>query len=251
MFKVTINTKDVERKLRDISERQIPYALKEGGNSFAKDAIKREQKEMQRIFDRPTKVVLYGLRVKKWATKQDPAAELAFKDTKARFGAAVERALKPHIPGYPNTREPKGMEDWLRHIGFMRADEWLVPSRTFPLDRHGNVPGHLAQKMLADIGAQPKRAGFGFETTTKGRKAQFIFGEVHGRNGRPVKGIWKVQGGRDNFAKGRWSLMMIVVTKRPTYAKRFDFYGVAQEHAEKHLAEHVAAGIDKAIRTAR
>ena len=249
IFRVTSNAQDVSRSLSDAARRQVPYALKESMNSVAKEIIKEEQKEMRRVFDRPTPFILNGLRVTKYATKQDLTVQIGFKDVFGRSGEAVENSLKPHIHGYPATRERKGMERWMRIRGLLANDEWLIPSRTFPLDRYGNVPGSLATKMLADIGAY--QGASGFRATTRARKVQYVFGQVAARGGGTVKGIWKISGGARSPARGRWQLMMLVVRKQPTYRKRYDFYGIADTHYRRNLSRHFQAALERAIETAR
>ena len=248
MFKLSSNAKEIERRLNAIARKQVPYATSLALNNTAKDVIKAEQDEMRRVFDRPTPFILRGLRVTKYAKKTDLQAEVGFKDVYGRSGEAVENTLKPHIPGFPATRQPKGMERQLRRRGFLGANEWLVPSRTLKLNQYGNITGPLATKMLADIGAYKGISGF--DGTTKGRKAQYIWGEVKARSGGTVKGIWKVEGGRDNYARGGWSLQMVVV-KQPHYRKRFDWSGTARETFDKCYPARFDAAMDQAIATAR
>ncbi len=254
-FTVTTNASIAIKELSDLASKQVPYALKEGINSLAKDIIKTEQDLIRRTFDRPTPLVVNGLRVKTWATKQSPSAEIGFKDVFGRLGDAVEDALAPHIPGYPAQRNVKGMERWLRARGFMLGSEWLVPSRGMKLDQYGNITGSLASKMLADVGAYGALEGTrGMTTKRKKRgvsKARYLFGEVKGKRSKTVKGIWAISGGRDNHERGAWKLQMLVVSKRPSYTKRLDFYGEAERYTAAHYGRHLIAAIDKAVATAR
>jgi hypothetical protein len=254
-MKIELDTSKASKFLSDLAVKQVPYALKEAVNSLSKDIIKHEQSIMRSVFDRPTPFVESGLRIKTWATKESPIADIGFKDVFGRMGSAVESALAPHIPGYESQRREKGMERWLRARGFMDNTEWLVPSRTMTLDRFGNVPGSVASKMLADVGAYRALEGTkGMTTFRKKRgvaKAKYLFGEVKSKRAGTVKGIWSIRGGRDNHERGAWSLQMVVVNKRPSYRKRFDFYGEAGRYAEQHYARHLIAAIDKAVATAR
>jgi hypothetical protein len=251
MLKIELDTSLARKALSDLATKQVPFALSLATNTLSKEIIGHESALMRSVFDRPTPFAESGLRIKKVATKADPAAEIGFKDVFGRMGDAVESALAPHIPGYPSERRQKGMERWLKARGFMDEGEWLVPSRTMRLDRFGNVPGSVASKMLADVGAYNAIRNPGARVTTKAGKGRYIFGEVNARKGGTVKGIWQVQGGREKYATGRWKLQMVVVKKRPTYRKRFDFYGEAERFAARNYAKHLVAAMDRAVQTAR
>lgn len=244
MFRITTNTDEVRAQLSRLARDQIPYATKLGINELAKNIVKREQEEMQRVFDRPTPFIVNGLRVTKWATKQDPSAVVGYKNAFDRqVSNPIENALAPHIPGFGGVRSQKSSEKWLVRAGFMSAGEYLVPSRSCPLDAYGNVRGPTMQKMLQDVGGF--RTASGFNHTTRGRKARYVWGAV----GR-VRGIWLVEGGRDNMRSGTWHLMMLVV-RGAKYRPRFDFEGVAVRHAEANLNRFIGAAVAHAIATAR
>lgn len=244
MFTIATDADSLARELQGIATRQIPNELKLAINQTAKAVLVQEQDAIRRLFDRPTPFAVSGLRVTQWATEDRLSAEIGFKDVFGPQGKAVERALMPHVPGFAAVREPKGAERWLIRDGFMQRGEYLVPSRTMKLDRYGNVPGPLMQKMLADVGAYSHVRGF--TSTTKTRKARYVFGQVRGRNGRLVKGIWWVEGGRDNMARGRWKLMMLVV-RAPTYQRRvaFPFWEIADRFVEEQFPKFLAAGLAK------
>lgn len=252
LITVATNAREVAERLAQHA-RHIPYALKLGINELAKDIIKREQEEMRRVFDRPKPFVLRGLRVSKWATKVDPTALIDFKNVYVAKGGAniIENAMTPHIPGFPGVRAYKGAERWLQRVGYMRAGEYLVPSRTAPLDAYGNVRGPLIQKMLADIGVYRNVAGA--PGTTRRARARFVWGAVFGQDqagsARAVRGIWLVEGGAARVRTNRWHLMMLVV-RGVSYEKRFDFYGVAERHVAAELDRFIGAALEQALATA-
>ena len=249
MITISSNARQVSADLIQLAGNQLPFGVSYGLTQTARGVIQTHRASMQRLFDRPVPETVNGLKVVQWPRRDRLEARLDFDRRFGRgWGDAIVNALTPHIPGYPSTREPKGSEQWLRLAGLLDRDEWLVPSRTYPLDRFGNVRGPAMQQMLADVGAF--RNASGFDATTSDARARFMFGTVRGRNGQPVKGIWKVQGGRRNHISGRWWLMMLAV-RRPTYRKRYDYPGITEEYVEQHLSEHITAGILRAIETRR
>lgn len=235
---------DVQRRLRTLSTRSFPQALKGVVNAMAKEIWALERKTISDVFDNPTPFIRNSLSIQKWATVTSPEARVApYRNIKK----TIDYTLEPHIHGFSNLRHEKRSETWLRRRRFIRNDEFLMPSRTMPRDAFGNVRGSTMQKMLADVGAFTGAEGF--ESTTRDARAKYIFGTVGGRRGRQVKGIWRVEGGRRNMERGRWHLMMIVVKKPPLYQKRFDFFGIAKSYAAQNWRrvadEYVARALNQ------
>lgn len=244
MLKVSTDGVDAVRKaLAGLARDEIPTAMRNLVNDTARDIIKREEQEIQRVFDRPTRLMQKPFWLSQKATKEKPTATISIKDVYGRRGRAIGNALEPHIPGYENIRESKGMERALRHRGLLGRNQYLVPSRTMKLNKFGNITGATASKMLNDIGAFKGVAGF--ESTTKSSKAKYIWGTAKTRSGKTVTGIWIVSRWR-NYQPA--ALAMVVVNKPPTYKKRFDFFGIANEHADKVMPKHARLAFEHAIR---
>jgi len=225
---VKVDTTGLEKMLKGIQRKDMPKAVRNTLRDIMKDTRKREVVEMQRVFDRPTPVVKKSLRFTKLPEVEDLSGELGFTDVLGPQGQMIINTLSPHVPGLQNTRNRKGMEVALTARGLMRADQYLVPSRTMNLNRYGNVPGGTASKMLNDIGVFAGRSGF--SSTTKATKVKYIWNEVRTRGGGTVKGIWlksKVT------KKSTLKLQMLVVDAKPRYAKRFRFHQVAESWSKK------------------
>jgi len=243
---------EIQRKLNALSGPEMKTAIRNTLNDTAFDARKALSDSIGSIFDRPTPLIVKSPYVNK-ATKDTLEASVQIgKDSmsmteliagKKLVDAGVfRRALEPHIPGFSSTRAEKGMEYHLRRLGMMRNDQYLMPSRTMKLDRYGNVPGSVASKMLADIGAYAGVAGF--PGTTKERKAQYVWGTVKARKGGTVTGIWKVKGGARRMTDARWDLMMLVVDRAPHYRKVFDFNKIGLEAGRKVIVQHASKAVD-------
>ena len=222
---VKVETTGLESMMRDIKRKDMPRAVRNTLRDIMSDTIRRERQEMQRVFKNPTNAVLNAQRITKKPQINDPRGELGFRKDLGKKGMAAINALSPHIPGYRAERNAKGMEVALRADGKMKAGEYLVPSRTMKLNKFGNITGHMASKMLSDIGTSERLTSV--RSMTKKTKSRFMWAEVKGRRG-PVKGIWETKGLRTKGKIPVGTLWMVVVRKRPTYAKRFRYKELAR-----------------------
>jgi hypothetical protein len=182
---------------------------------------------------------------RKAAREVIPYAEIDIRNKLGEDGQMVINVLTPHIPGYPAQRKQKGMERWLRSRGLIGQGEWLVPSRTAPLNRAHDISGETAQKMLADIGAY--QGVDGTPSLTKANKRRWSWGEAHSRRGGTVKGIWnKKKFFRDAGAQG--ALAMVVAKKQPTYQKRFPYASILNDSANRNFPKHIEIAVGYARR---
>lgn len=238
-----IDTSGLEKRLRSLRKNEFPTAMRNTINDLMRDVIKREQKEVERVFDRPTSLVRNAFRIKNKATKKRLHGAVWIKDVHGRGGNALLNTLTPHIPGHPALREAKGMERSLRNAGLMRSDQYLMPSRTMRLNAAGNVSGSVASKMLNDI--QAFRGVSGFTSETKSAKVRYVWGHAKARSGGLVTGIWL----KTRFQKGTpGALQMVVVDTAPRYSKRFKFYSVAKSWAMKRGPHHAKLAVKHSIR---
>ena len=77
---------DIDRfvaELDDVHRRQLPFAGVVAATRSAREAEGGLKAEMARVFDRPTRFTLGGLRVDP-ATKADPVASVFFRDFAAK-----------------------------------------------------------------------------------------------------------------------------------------------------------------------
>lgn len=230
---------ELRARMRKFSRREVETALRNTINDTARDVQKREEDEVAAVFDRPTPIVRRAFFVRK-ASRERLEAEVRIKDVFGNFGQAIPNTLEPHIPGFPATRNPKGMERALQRRGLMRRGQYLVPSRTMRLNRYGNVPGSTASKMLNDLGVF--RGIAGFNSSTGEAKTKYLWGTASG-----VTGIWL----RTRFQRHQpGALQMLVVNTQPTYRKRFKFYQVGRDHAAKVMPNHARDALAHAYRRA-
>jgi hypothetical protein len=221
----------------------MPEALADTINHLANSTRKEERLEMARVFHRPTPFVLNGLRIAKRAKPEDPSAAIWFKDVFGKKGGDIlENTLRPHIEG--GLRSEKSSEKRLRQIGILGPGQYLTYVDT-ATNRYGNIPGPEHQRMLSYFSAY-REAGYTGNRVRGGKIDRAGVRYFVNRAGRS-RGIYKVRGRR-----GRPRLMWIITSRPPIYRPRFDFYGVAQRHADRRGPEIAEVHLRRVLqRTAR
>ena len=224
-------------------DKQARFAGFRALNIVSRQALTDQKREMNRVFDRPTRFILNAVRVSQFARRDRLETKTGFKDTFAsiRFDPIAD-TLQPHIDG--GLRRPKRSEIRLRRFGILKQNEFLVPSRTAPLDRFGNIRRGVMQKILSDLGSFSDR---GFDGNRKGNaKRQYVFGRVG-----QTKGIFRVAGGISRASVNRWSLVFLIVSRTPRYRARYDFFSVAEKGLERRIIPEFERQFAEALRTAR
>lgn len=240
---ISVDTSGLDALLKNLKATEFPTAMRNTINDLMRDVVGREKKEIERVFDRPTPIVRNGVRVQKLATKKDLKGAVWIKDVYGRHGDLLYNVLAPAIPGYPAEREQKGMERRLKYAGLITNKQYLVPSKTAKLNQYGFIPGSQQSKMLNDIGALSGVSGF--SSKTKNQKVKYVWGTAKSRSGGNVTGVWL----RSRFGRGAGAaLVMVVVNKRPSYAKRFRFHDVGKSWSAKRMAYHANLAIEHTIR---
>lgn len=203
-------------------------------------------------FDRPTPLIVNGLRVVQ--SRKTSEVAVGWKDTMGKgtiehngrlLEGAAALAMVPQIQG--GGRSPKGMERQMRNAGILGTNEWIVPSRTAPLDQYGNIPRSVASKILADLWAY--RAAGGARNTGSGKgkgQIQYMVGQVGS-----TRGIFKIEGGAKRAGTGRWHLVFIITKRAPRYRKLFDFYGIGQAEADRVFSAEWARVFERELAKGR
>ncbi len=214
------------------------YAMINAGER-ARDAV---QDHINAVLDRPTPLIQKstrlvaddGTKVLKSVGRRSIGMPLKvwLKDTiggkSVRDEGMAERVLRPHIEG--GSRAAKPSEHRLRDAGILKSNEYLVPSRTAPLNKYGNVTSGEIVRMLSDLRTF-NESGYDANRTANKRKLRKGRGKYFVLNRGGMKGIFKMvgTGGRDI------NMVFLVVSGAPKYKKRLDFYGVAQTTFDRHI----------------
>lgn len=127
MFEVSVQTnlREFARGLRDVAQRQMPFAVAMGLNRLAERAIDAEQKNESKVLDRPRPFTQNALRVRK-ASKGNPTAVVYMMDRTAKY-------LRPYQFGGRNALNSKVL---------------LKPVQSEKdLDQFGNLPRRYMAQM--------------------------------------------------------------------------------------------------------
>lgn len=247
MFTVQFEAREALRHLYDMPE-QIRFASSLAINKTAQQVKKDLQKEMKRVFDRPTPYTLNGIFIAP-STKEHLQAEVWLKGdgiyAPSSNGTAQVKYLGPEIFG--GARKPRSSELDLRREGHLDDDMFTTPGYEFEhkLDRYGNVPGSVIMRMITNLKIQQEDPGVqqnqtaGSKKRRKGRAEYFVMGK------NPSLGVFRRKTGSDDLESVLWFV------KKPQYQKRFDFFGVAEESAKQHMPKELVKAVRVALATAR
>ncbi|MDJ0712585.1 MAG: hypothetical protein QNJ14_19540 [Woeseiaceae bacterium] len=216
---------DLARLPRDLKkwDKNRRFAIAVGITRTAWDVNRGLRKNMQEVFDRPTRFTLNALRVR--PAKRDDYDARVFLEDFAGKGTPARDFLEAQIEG--GNRQAKRFERLLRRRGFLQPNEFMVPGKGAKLNAAGNIPGSQYSKALADIGGHHDPS----QTTTRKQVKYFWLPKA----GRRLAGIYYKKGGRNRS--------FLVVVRQPVYRRRFDFYREADTLTDKHLKPN----LDKAM----
>lgn len=206
---ITVDTSGLTRLLSSLRASEIPTAARNVLRDLSRDVAGIEKTEIGRVFDRPTPYVQGAFRVLKRAETNDLTAIVGVENPR------IAKALKPSIPRFSPHRGLKGIEHRARSLGYMGADQWLVPSRTMRLDRYGNITRATHTRIMTDLALQ-----------ASGRRGMYIYLEVE-TQGSTTSGIWLTS----RFDRRQGAALQLVAVRRPTYPKRFDYLSAAMRRS--------------------
>jgi hypothetical protein len=255
------NFPEVDRAMKTYA-RQVPFAMARALTLTAGDVREAEKVEMRRVFDRPTPFTINGLFVKR-ATKAELTARVWFKNA---FGTEPH-FLEPQVHG--GQRPLKRFEQMLVRAGYMRRGERAVPGEGAKLDQYGNIGRGELQRILSQVrafnlaGASQNATSSRRSRAGRARQAFFVsdgrgstkHSTTNRRSGwasgekmqHLPRGIWS----RTAFAWGTAVKPVMLFVSGATYARQFDFFGVANRTIKARFSTHFAKAHAEAVRTAR
>lgn len=245
MVKITANAEaeQLSRALSELGRKQLPFALALAATRMAQRIKRAEVRAVNRDIDAPTKTTQNSIYVKA-ATKAKPEARTFFKDAWTS-GVPADAYLAPLVFG--GKSKPKRLDKALIARGLMKNGQRAIP-RASVTDQHGNVKGGQVMKILSGLGAAETVSGVTANASNSKRSKRknnrrFFAATING-----ASGIWERQ--QSAFGSGV-KLWYLFVDKEPTYRKRLDFFGIAEEQVSKHYMEEFTGALDQAIKTAR
>lgn len=240
MLKITVKV-DMQKYLdkMNAARDQIPFATALALTRTAQ-AVKADLVSgMSSAFKSPTTYTLNSLYLDR-ATKANLVATIGVKGADSGTGAV--KWLKPEIMG--GARE-RGLELFLEPLGLPPAGLYAVPGSKAKTTSGGKIDTAWVKRLVADIGAQGKSGGL-INKRWRGirkRDGALKYFVLETKWGKLLPGIYGKQ--------GRSLLPFIIFVRQPRYAKRFDFYGIAQRTAQQRFPAEFAAAVKQAMATRR
>ena len=224
----------------DLARRQLPYVISLALNETVKSGRLAVQREMDRVFDRPTPYAKRGV-VYDRADKTRLTASVVLTGDRTRGGLPATAFLGPQVHG--GLRALKAFERQLADRGHLASGEVVVPARGAPLDRYGNVTQGFLNRVMADLqidyrgaGATRARTARSLKTNRNYRKARFF---VSKRGGHLFPGIYQ----RTPGSRELMPLLLFVAARE--YDKRLPFFDVVARHAAEEFNGNFAKAFDR------
>lgn len=223
----SIDTRKLTRDLHLWQKQVVPLAQAKALTFTAKHGVQPELvREMNRVFDRPTRFTLNATYLKP-ATVQKPEAWVGIKDHASKAIPAI-KWLAPQIFG--GNRGPKRSEQLLRSKGILAANEFIVPGAGARLDAHGNMSRGQMQQILSRVGASFDPLVNAYGKVSKVRGSQFGARETYFAVTTP-RGALSQRGIYRRVMMGNQSRVepVLIFVKRPRYRVRFKFFRIAEQ----------------------
>lgn len=251
-MKIETNAIDVSKWLRGVSGNQIPFATALGITRTAQVIKKNILNEMSQKFDRPTPYTLNSLYLTAAKPKRLEAV-VWLRDTTAGKSTPATKYIGPQVHG--GARNLKRFERALQRTGILPAGMYAVPGEGATMDAFGNMSRGQIVKILSYFQAFGEQ-GYTANSTVKTRaklakgtkkKRGIEYFVVRAGNRGLTPGIYQ----RTRFVFGAAIKPVLIFVRSPAYARRLDFFGIANKtFADEAPAQFERAYAD-AMRTAR
>jgi hypothetical protein len=243
---VQADIKAATRWLDDVQKKRIPIATQRALLATARSIRAAEIKEMNKVFDRPTKWTLGAMKV---GPAKNMSITVGILDPDGYYKRA-NYYLGTQIAG--GKRNHKAMEMALQRARVMPAGWYAVPGAKAKLDAYGNMgPGEIRQ-IMSWFNAAERWSGSTQNMTdaTRARrrkgtkkKAGYEYFAVSPGNKGLTPGIYR----RTSFGFGKAIEPILIFVPRVSYRKRFDFEGVARRVYEAQFGPHFKAAFERDV----
>ena len=248
---ITPSLNAAEKALTELARRKLPRAILNAVNDVAFDVRAETQREIKRVFDRPTPFAINMMEVIK-------AREIVKPEAIVQVTGDNRKARTFHHLFEGGQREYKRMEAAFNRVGVLPAGMIMVPADDCPVNTYGNPnPGFIVQ-MLAyfkAFGQQGYTANM-----TDASKARFLKRQAKKltRTGAGVEyfsvtrkgprqplppGIYR----RVRFAAGSRVQAMFFFVRRGTYRRWLDLDRIARETHGAQYEQRLANRLSRAI----
>lgn len=243
---VRLDLRVFERSLSDVARKQLPYATMLALNETVKGGRLAVQKEMDRVFDRPTPYAKRGV-VYDRATRQNMRAAVVVTGDRTKGALPATAFLGPQIQG--GRRTHKAFERQLIDRGLMARGEVATPAERTPLDRYGNITQGFLNRVMADLkidyrgaGATRVRSDASLKRNKNYRSARYF---VPKRGSHLFPGVWQRSPKDDSV------FPVILFVRSAGYRVRLHLETVVERHVAATIDDNFATAFAHAMRTAR
>lgn len=235
-----------QRSLSTIERQQMPYAVALALTETAKGGRLEVQREMDRVFDRPTPYAKRGV-VYDRATKQNLTAAVVVTGDRTKGGLPATAFLGPQIEG--GLRSHKAFERQLIQRGLMDSRMVAVPATRAPLDRYGNMTQGFLNKVMADLQIDYRGAG-----ATRVRSDQSLKRNKNYRKARyfvPKKGSHLYPGVYQRNPSDNSIFPVILFIPSKGYKVRLHLQDVVARYVAANIHQNFELAFTRAVTSAR
>lgn len=253
-FKVAVESKDLQRKLNNLVNSQMPYATSVAINETLITLEKYNRTLMEKAFDRPTRFTMNAFYVQ-YSNKKTLKGVLHRKNM----------VVGKHYLEVQDKGGPRGFKAFENNFKFRLPYRGIIhgvlPTENTPLDGHGNMTMAFINKVSSQLQIMRDPASNkGYSSRTpKGRRStgvRYMVPDVNhplAQAGRGGPGVYAVK--PDPLGKkrtgSRVSKILNFAQSAPTYKKRTDFDNKMRKAAQNLMPKKMRIGIRKAMATAR
>lgn len=254
-FNKSYDTNKASLVFDDIVKRQLPFALSKALNDTAKIIVKGLKDEMLKIFDNPTPYTVNSVSFKKRATKEDLNVKIIIKDFTGK-GTAPVKYLAPEIEG--GSRRSRSSEIQLREKGLLKDDWYWVPGKGIILNQYGNITGAQIVRIMSALQAFREVGYFANQTAqslkrNKGAMKNLIVIKDFNNRSKLLPGVYQLTKPVKTKSGTSYKELkpILIFIKKPTYKKRFDFFGVGKSIFDKEFNNNFEQALQYALSTAK
>lgn len=262
MFEIKIKI-DAAQWKRDLTLKefsQVPFATVLGLTKLGQAVKKRQEQEIERIFDRPTRFTRNAIRL--WpAVRERLQARVWLRDD-MEGGIKPSNYLTPHIDG--GGRKQKRSEVALRHAGILPSGWHYVPGGGAKFDAYGNMsPGQIVQILSYLQAGAGENSGKGYVSNISAKRIANLkrgrAGRRYGKeffvvspNGSPrtrhlAPGVYE----KTSTGFGTAIRPVMIFVPHAKYRKRWRFFEIGDEVIEREFSKVMDAALAQALRTSR
>ena len=228
-------------------EKQSRFGIAKAITKTAKDVESELKREMAAKTDRPTPFFLKSTFVQP-ATRQRLMARVGLKDRIfGKNGIAAADRFGHHFQG--GGRVPKALEKYLRSVGLLGKDEFIVPGAGARLDAFGNMARGQVQQVISQLrlGLDP----YAWSSDSKRSKRNVkLAGRIFWARGNARDGHLK-RGAYIDMGPPVGLRPLLAVVRSPSYGMRFDLPRLRENTIAKTWDENLRSSLVEAFNSAK